>query len=215
MIHRMAVLSMLLATAGATSVVPPAARAAAHEKKLAAYKVIVVEAFTIDKSATAQDAARGLASELHERAVEKLQAKALFDAVVDAAPVRSNEPSTPNGPVDLRVRAAPPPIGTAAAQTPDNRPRSDRRLILHCAVLSFSKGNRAVRYLGGFGAGESKLKVRFALTDAKTGAKVMDWEQTGTFKGTFTPFGGSANQAMASAANGVVKGLIKQIEKNR
>ncbi|MGH9562148.1 MAG: DUF4410 domain-containing protein, partial [Terracidiphilus sp.] len=93
--------------------------------------------------------------------------------------------------------------------------RADRRVILNCTILSFSTGNRAARYLAGFGAGESKLKVRFALKDAKTGADVMSWEQTGTFKGMFTPFGGNANTAFAGAANGVVKGLMKQIEKNR
>lgn len=214
MMLRIALFSLILAVCGATPDAPGKTRRQSNAKKLADYQVIVVQAFTIDKGAAAT-APEGLETALHARAVQELQAKALFDAVIDAAPPPESAP-TPIGSVDLRVGAAQPdaPRGASVPQ-PDGSRRDERRLLLRCAVLSFSKGNRAARYVAGFGAGESKLKVRFTLADAKTGAEVMSWEQSGNFKGMFTPFGGSGKRASNGAANGVVKGLMKQIEENR
>lgn len=215
MLRRMAVLSILLAIGGAATARPREPRSATTAKKLSDYKVIVVEAFTIDKNPATADFPKGLELLIHARAVQELQAKALFDAVVDAGPAVPEDAAAPNAPLDMRVGAvspAPSPVGAQAAR---DAVSAGRRVDLHCVILSFSKGNRAARYVAGFGPGESKLKVRFTLTDAMTGTEIMSWEQTGTFKGTFTPFGGSSGQASDSLANGVVKGLIKQIEKNR
>jgi hypothetical protein len=213
--RRIALVSLLFVTAGAACAAPHASRLQAHSKKLAGYKVIVVNAFTIDENAAAK-APRRLDETLHARAVQELQAKAIFDAVVDAAPATSESAAGPVAPLDLRVGAVSPDERSAApTQKPQNIAGAGRRVVLDCVVLSFSKGNRAARYVAGFGAGESKLKVRFTLTDAKTGAEVMSWDQAGSFKGMFTPFGGSVSQATKSEAGGVMKGLIKQIEENR
>jgi hypothetical protein len=193
-----------------------AARAHAASKKLAGYDLIVVKAFTIDKGPATSSAPPGLESMIHARAVQELQAKAIFDGVIDAAPPATDTAEPSDQRVDMRISAAQPIVtGPPGAETHLSG-RADRRVALSGTILSFSKGNRATRYLtDGMGGGKSKLTMRFTLTDAKTGDELMSWTDTGTFKGTLSPFGGSANQAMAGAANGVVKELIKQIEKNR
>lgn len=189
----------------------------ASAKKLEGYNVIVVNAFTIDKNPATSGAPEGLGSMIHARAVEQLQAKAIFDAVIDAAPPAASENSAR---VDARVDLRVPPVQPAMTGVPGSEMRestgASRRMTLHGTILAFTKGNRAARYVtDGLGAGESKLKIRFTLTDATTGAELMSWTEKGTFKGALSPFGGSANQATSGTANGVVKGLIKQIEKSR
>ncbi|MGH9640535.1 MAG: DUF4410 domain-containing protein [Bryobacteraceae bacterium] len=199
----------------AATAAPRDTKTANAAKKLAGYHTIVVDVFTIAKNPSTANFPKGLASAIHGRAVQELEAKALFDAVIDAAPIASSQPDDASGRVDLRISPVTPEIAAPAGTPSPAEGVRNRRLILHCKIVTFSKGNRAARYLAGFGAGESKLKVRFTLTDGDTGAAVMSWEQTGTFKGTFTPFGGNNESAFYGAANGVVKGMIKQIEKNR
>jgi hypothetical protein len=214
MIRRVAALG-LIALAGA-----PIAGAAKHPrasaKKLAAYNVIVVKAFTVEKTPATSNAPAGLGSMIHARAVEQLQAKAIFDGVVDAAPPPPEDTARLDARVDLRVSTAEPVVTGVPGVAERANTGTEQRLILSGTVLSFTKGNRAVRYAtDGVGAGESKLRIRFTLTDAKTGEELMSWVETGTFKGMVSTFGGSANQATSGAANGVVKALIKQIQKNR
>lgn len=193
-----------------------AARAHASGKKLAGYNMIVVKAFTIDKSPATSGAPEGLETMLHARAVEALKAKAIFDGVVDAAPAAPANSAESDARVDLRISPAPPMVTRPRGAEADEPGSGSRRVNLNGTVVSFSKGNRATRYLtDGLGAGESKLKMRFTLTDAKTGGELVSWTEEGTFKGTLTPFGGSGNEATAGAANGVVKRLLKEIEKNR
>jgi Domain of unknown function (DUF4410) len=202
----------ILATAALTQAARPR-----PAKELAGYNVLVVQTFTIEKTPATSGAPEGLESMIHARAVEELQAKAIFDGVIDAAPPAASENSERvDARVDLRVSAAQPVITGVPGVEPRANTAAQRRVMLSGTILSFSKGNRAARYVtDGLGVGESKLKIRFTLTDAQTGAELMSWVETGTFKGTLSPFGGSANQATSGAANGVVKGLIKQIEKNR
>jgi Domain of unknown function (DUF4410) len=211
---RIAALGLLLVSCAAAA--QPAARSQ-PPKKLAGYDVIVVKAFTIDKNPATSGAPEGLESMIHARAVEQLQAKAIFDGVIDAAPpAASEDDGRIDARVDLRVSPVQPVVtGVPGAEARDST-GADSRVVLNATILSFSKGNRAARYVtDGLGAGESKLQIRFTLTDAKTRAELMSWTDEGTFKGALSPFGGSANQATSGAANGVVKRLIKQIEKNR
>ncbi|MGH9718203.1 MAG: DUF4410 domain-containing protein [Candidatus Acidiferrales bacterium] len=197
-----------------------AAHAAPHRqqeaKKLSKYKVIVVKPFTVEKSPSTKNFPSGLESALQNGAVAKLRAAALFEAVISVSPRLDAEP-TAIAPLDLRINAVQPvpPDSAAGKLSAPEAPSHGRRLILNGTVVSFSSGNRAVRYLGGFGAGESKLKVRFTLVDAKTGDDVMSWDQTGTFKGMFSPFGGSSGKAGTDDAGSVIKGLLKKIEENR
>ena len=175
-----------------------------------------MEGFTVQKSPATKDLPIGLESALQSDAVAKLQAAAVFNAVINAAPAPA-EPSGVAEPLDLRVNAAQPIAPNSAADqlSPSVPTSQHRRLILNGSIVAFKKGNRAERYIAGFGAGESKLKVRFTLVDAKTGAEVMSWDQTGTFKGMAAPFGGGSGKADQSDAGSVVKGLVKKIEQNR
>jgi hypothetical protein len=214
MMRRIAVLALVALASSAISAAAGHPRASA--KKLAPYNVIVVKAFTIDKSPATSSAPSGLESMLHARAVEQLQAKAVFNDVIDAAPEASEDTGCVNARVDLRVSAAQPILTGVPGAEPRQNAGAGRRLALSGTILSFSKGNRAARYLSdGLGAGKSKLKIRFTLNDAKTGAELMSWTETGTFRGIVSTFGGSANQATAGDANGVVKALIRHIQKNR
>jgi len=209
-----AILLVTLAGAVAHAATPPPRQDA---KKLAPYRAIIVEAFTVEKGPATKNIPIGLESALQTDAVAKLQAAALFAGVINAAPAPA-EAADVAQPLDLRVNAAQPIApDSAAGEIAPAQPLAsqDRRLILNGTIVSFKKGNRAARYLAGFGAGESKLKVRFTLQDAETGAQVMSWEQTGTFKGMFAPFGGSSGKAGHSEADSVIKGLIKKIEENR
>lgn len=214
MVRRVAAI-ILIALAGAT--IAQARHPPTSAKKLAGYDVIVVKAFTIDKSPATSGAPEGLESVIHARAVEQLQARAIFDGVIDAAPpAASEDDGRVDARVDLRVSPVQPVVTGVPGVEAGANTGAERRVVLNGTILSFSKGNRAARYVAdGLGAGESKLQIRFTLTDAKTGAELMNWTGEGTFKGALSPFGGSANQAMAGATNGVVKRLIKQIEKNR
>lgn len=207
--------SVLLIFAGA-AIAQAAGHPRASEKKLAGYNVVVVKAFTIDKSPATNGAPEGLGSMIHARTVEQLQAKATFDSVIDAAPPPPENSGRVDARVDMRISAAQPVATGVPGAQPRESTDTERRVVLDGTILSFNKGNRAARYAtDGFGAGESKLKIHFTLTDAKTGAELMAWTEQGTFKGALSPFGGSANQATSGAANGVVKALIKHIEKNR
>jgi hypothetical protein len=197
-----------------------AARSPAQQpaKKLAGYTVIVVEKFTVDKNPATEDFPKGLETMMQGRAVAKMREQKLFEKVIDAAEAPAVQPAASNPAPSDDTRAAA-QTGTrgegAGVQKPTASGAGERRVSLNGTVLTFDKGSRAARYFGGFGAGESKLKVRFILADAQTGTEVMRWDQVGTFKGMFSAFGGSQEEAFASTANGVVKGLIKEIVKNR
>jgi len=206
--------AIFLAFASATAVL--AAQRQQDAKKLSQYTAIVVQAFTVQKSPATKDVPIGLESALQSDAVTRLQAAALFYAVINAAPAPA-DPAGVTEPLDLRVNAAQPITADSSAgrlAMPEAAGHS-RRLILNGTIVAFKKGNRAARYFAGFGAGESKLKVHFALVDAKTGAEVMSWDQTGTFKGMAAPFGGGSGKVDQGDAGSVVKGLVKKIEENR
>lgn len=90
-----------------------------------------------------------------------------------------------------------------------------QRLILSTTVIAFDKGNRAARYLVGFGAGATKVKVRFTLRDAETGRELLTTDKQGKFFGVISFVGGDKDHAVAEAAGDVVDGLIKEINKKR
>jgi hypothetical protein len=79
----------------------------------------------------------------------------------------------------------------------------------------YDKGSRAGRWLVGFGAGATKVKVRFVFRDAQTGAELFRTDRQGKFYGTVSLVGGGKGQAVSEAAGDVVDGLIKDIRKNR
>lgn len=98
----------------------------------------------------------------------------------------------------------------ASAPTTDGK-----ALTLSTQVIEFDKGSRAARWAVGFGAGATKVKVRFVLKDAANGQELLKTERQGKFYGTFSFVGGSKEHAVSEAAGDVVDGLIKEINKNR
>jgi len=186
MLYRTLLVSGILLMAAWSSARATPHPARTQEKKLAGYNAIVLQDFSVDKNPATEDFPKGLETMMHSRAVAKVRDEKVFNKVIDA--------------------------GEAPATQTDS---SQRSVVLNGTVMIFDKGSRAGRYWVGFGAGQAKLKVRFVLTDAGTGAEVMHWDQIATFKGTFNAFGGSQDQALTGVANGVVKGLIKQLRLNR
>ncbi|HUK30335.1 MAG TPA: DUF4410 domain-containing protein, partial [Candidatus Acidoferrum sp.] len=112
------------------------------------------------------------------------------------------------------VAASGPNESEAEAQAVEPQ-EATHKLILSSTVEKFSKGNMAARVLVGFGAGESKITLRFVLHDASTGAEIMQLEQEATWSGDLSFTGGTPNEAARGAADNAVKGLIKEIRKNR
>jgi hypothetical protein len=88
-------------------------------------------------------------------------------------------------------------------------------LLLVLGIVGFNKGNRAARYIVGFGAGATKIKVRLVFRDAESQQELLSVDREGKFSGMFTLVGGSGTQAMSDVANDVIDGLIKEINKNR
>jgi hypothetical protein len=98
----------------------------------------------------------------------------------------------------------------AAVAKPSVAP-TERRVLLGCTILVYDKGSRAARYFVGLGAGQTKIKARFILTDAQTGKEVLRFDQQGTFKGMLSSFAGNQDDAAIGAARGLVHALVNQI----
>ena len=174
----------------------PAALLAAQEapiaKPLAGYTTIVVEKFTIENNAATENFPRGYETVMQNETIRRLEKKALFERVVDAA-----EATAESDPA------------------PDTAAEPGKTLVLSGTVVTFDKGSRAARYLVGFGAGATKIKVRFVLRDASSGQNVLEVDRQGKFYGVISFVGGSQSQADSKSARSVVAGLIKVIAKNR
>ncbi len=152
------------------------------------------------------------------RAVAKMREQKLFEKVIDGAEAPGVTGAAENKEVVKEpgnAEKTEPKTGEPSGQKDVATAPAERRLILSSTVVLYDKGSRAARYFGGFGAGQSKVKVRFLLKDAQTNAEVLSFEKQGTFKGMFSMFGGSQEEAFAKAASGVVKALINELIKNR
>ena len=183
-------------------------------RQLSGYQVLAIESFTVDKNPATENFPAGLEKVMHSTALRKVREKNLFKSVIDAVELR---PSTP---VAQEVPAPAEPVADGAAATavpvaakvPAEQPRA---VILSGTVILFDKGSQAARFWGGMGAGASKVKVRFVMRDAATGAEVMRFDQEGKFYGMWSAFGGSDDEALIKASTSVVKNLVKTLEQNR
>jgi len=164
----------------------------AAKKPLTGYSVLVVDKFTVEKNGATEHFPKGQELLLQQGSVERLKEKKTFAEIIDAS-----EPPA--------AEAPPPPVQGEAK----------RRLVLSGTVIAFDKGSRASRWLVGFGAGATKVKVRFIFSDAETGVEVFRTDRQGKFYGTFSVVGGDKSHAVSEAAGDVVDGLIKDIAKNR
>lgn len=165
--------------------------------KLAGYGSIVVEKFTVETNSATQDFPRGQEQAIQENTVRRLLKEKLFEEVVDGA---AEAPGTGG----IEMTPAP-----ATSATPK------RRVKLSGTVTMYDKGSRAARWLVGFGAGATRVKVLFIFRDAETGAELFRTERKGSFSGMIAFVGGGKDQATGEAAGDVVDGLVKQIKKNR
>ena len=156
--------------------------AAAPPKPLAGYNEVVVERFAVEKSCELSP----LQSDaVQQTAVARLRAKKIV-AVIDRLDADSAE-----------LASAPPADGV-------------RRMTVTATVVEFARGSRTARSIG-IGAGATKLRIRFTIKDALTGAELFTTERLGRYS-----YGGGTNEAGFSAvACEVVDGLIADIERNR
>lgn len=75
-------------------------------------------------------------------------------------------------------------------------------------VTKYVKGNRAARYLVGFGAGKTKLMVDVKLTDAATGEVVFHQSVDGDV--TWGLFGGDSDKAKGGVADEIIREMKKR-----
>jgi uncharacterized protein DUF4410 len=172
-------------------------------KPLGEYSSILVSKFDVDKNPATEDFPKGLEVMMQSRTIQELRSKKLFADVVDGS-----EPAAGAEPGQAK------PVANSNSASPAQND-SPRQIILSASVLTFDKGSRAARYMVGFGAGQSRVKMRFILRDALSGTEVLRFDQQGTFKGVFSVLGGSGDEAFVKAASSVVNNLIKELEKNR
>lgn len=90
------------------------------------------------------------------------------------------------------------------AQTVEATPK----LKLSGEVTKYVKGNRAARYLIGFGAGKTKLMVDVKLTDVATGEVVFNQVVDGDVTWGF--FGGDSESAKGGVSDEVIREMKKR-----
>ncbi len=171
--------------------VPVASAKRPAKRTLAGYTVLQVENFQVEENSATEGFPRGMHATLQENTVLRLRKEKLFGRILDAAE----------------------PDSTQADGNPES-PEPEKRLVLSSTVIKYTKGSRAGRWLVGFGAGATKVKVRFVFRDASTGEELFRTDRQGKFYGTFSVIGGGKGHAVSEASGDVVDGLIRQIRKN-
>lgn len=83
--------------------------------------------------------------------------------------------------------------------------------VLTGKVILFNKGSRAARFWIGLGAGRAKVKVRFVLTDKKTGKEIDRFDCEGKHYGWVQGNEGAAVEAMGD----IVDRLIDRFKSRR
>ena len=83
-----------------------------------------------------------------------------------------------------------------------------RRAKITGVVTKYSKGNRAARYLVGFGAGRTKLVAHVKVVDAETGTMLFEQNVDGHVYGGL--FGGETDQAKGGLSSEIIKTMTKK-----
>lgn len=182
-------------------------------KKLSAYDAIVVDPVVVAPAA-AKNFPAGLDAAIRARMGEELRKKKMFPDVQDQLPPSDQKTATTGGAAAIMEPSGGPSASASGSRSGTTQPEVSK-LVLSTTVEKFSKGNTAARVLVGFGAGESRIALRFVLRDAATGAEIMQFDQESSWSGDLSFTGGTANEAARGAADNAVKGLIKEIQKNR
>ena len=88
-----------------------------------------------------------------------------------------------------------------------------RRAKISGTVTKYSKGNRAARYLVGFGAGRTKLVADVKVVDAETGEVLLEQKVDGHVYGGL--FGGETDAAKGGLASDIIKAMTKKGHANK
>lgn len=83
-----------------------------------------------------------------------------------------------------------------------------RRARVTGTISKYSKGNRAARYLIGFGAGRTKLVADVKVIDAETGTLLFEQKVDGHVYGGL--FGGETDGAKSNLASEIIKTMTKK-----
>ena len=162
------------------------------QRPLAGYSEIVIEPVAIEQSEATARFPADYAPPVHEKMVEKVRGKGVFQQVL-------------KGPlVDLT------PAGSPREQLP-----AGRRLILTATIIEYAPGNKALRYTIGWGTGATRIKVRASFRDAATGQEILQATLQGKFLGFINVIGSKRNHAVSEASGDIVDGLLRAISKNR
>jgi hypothetical protein len=172
---------------------PPTAQESKKEqsaKPLAGYSVLIVEKFKVEPAAVKAGFLEAQVPLMQAEIISQLVRKGIFDEVVDGSSLPPTQPG-----------AQPPPENGKA------------KLLLSGTVTEFEPGSQAERYLVGFGAGATKLKMHFAFQDAASGKDILFTDHQHKF--WIGAFGGSNNAARTRTAEGMVKSIVDDIQHNR
>jgi hypothetical protein len=152
------------------------------------YAVITVEKFAVGTLSTKEGFPQDFEGVIQKTAVAKLAASKLFEKVIDATE----------------------PVGAANGSS---APEEPGRLILSGTIIGYDPGSQAARAMLCCGAGATKVKVRFIFRDAQTSKEVFRTDQQGKYAGTWALTGGSTDKGTHEAAEKLVEGLVKEIQK--
>jgi len=153
------------------------------------YPVITVEKFAAGTLSSKEGFPQGFEGVIQKTVVAKLAATKLFEKVIDATE----------------------PDADAANDAP--APEKQGRLILSGTIIGYDPGSQAARAWLCCGAGATKVKVRFIIRDPQTSKEVFRTDQQGKYAGTWALTGGSTEKGTREAAEKLVEGLIKEIQK--
>jgi hypothetical protein len=181
-------------------------------KKLSNYDAIIVEPVVVVPGA-AKNFPAGFDAAIRARMGDELRKKKLFQDVQDQFPATTQNPA-PAG-VTASADATSGPNPSASSPQGGALQSAASRIILSATVEQFSKGSMAARSLIGFGAGESRITLHFVLRDSASGTELMEFDQKATWNGDLSFTGGTPNEAARGVADNAVKGLIREIQKNR
>ncbi len=164
-----------------------------NEKPLAGYNVVVIDQAVVDQTPATAKFPAGYDNALQQTIIERFKDNRLFDEVIDGT-IKDEDQITASSPAP---------------------PAANKRLVISTSIIEFNPGNKALRRTIGFGAGATKVKIRYVFRDAAANREVFTTTQQGKFWGFVEVFGPGRNHAVTEASGDVIDSLIREIDKNR
>lgn len=181
------------------------ALAQSDEKPLAGYKTLIVQKVVVQKTNETEKFPAFYNIALERRILEALRKKMLFSEIIDAtdkdvAPIKDKNKDDDEDDDDA----------------PETDPQAtEKQLILATTIIEYNPGNKTLRSTVGLGTGAVTLKARFIVRNAGTDDELLILTQEGKFPGIADVFDSNRNRAVNEAADKVVNGLIRAIQKVR